>query len=110
MTIRVPGFAIGGCGRACSACRWTDRKICKGCPAENLLFEPDERCVIYECAKRKGVAHCLVCEEMPCDLRKKTTGGYCPVYAKHKAEFDEYVSKKKEAEGAWTSSRKSGAP
>ena len=96
MKVEKLGMDVGACGRCCFSCRWIDRRLCRGCPEENALLPEDDQCIIFKCVRKKGVKHCLQCEEMPCQMRKELNGSYCPVYAKHHEKFAEYVEKNKE--------------
>jgi len=94
-TNKKPEENVGACGRACFACRWFERGLCLGCPAENTRLPAEEQCVIFRCARRKGAKTCLWCEEMPCNLRKELTASYCPVYDKNRSKFKDYLEQTK---------------
>ena len=73
---------IGACGLACYVCLSKESGRCQGCEiSQPLLVEAAGcECPIYECAKRRGVANCLRCNALSCDLRKGLSKGYCPAY------------------------------
>jgi len=75
-------YEIGACGLACYACLSKESGRCPGCErSQPLLVETTGyECPIYECAKRRGVANCLRCSVLSCDLRKGLSKGYCPAY------------------------------
>jgi hypothetical protein len=74
---------IGAYGLACYACLSKESGVCQGCErSQPLLIERvGYECPIYECARRLGVANCLRCSVLSCDLRKRLSKGYCPAYA-----------------------------
>ena len=45
--------------------------VCRGCKTD-VLFAGCQRCRIRKCAKERGVAACIVCEEYPCKIVKGT--------------------------------------
>lgn len=55
---------LGICGLACFKCLKYTSKKCSGC-------EPNEFCLLPECAKKRGVNLCFECKEFPCDLNYK---------------------------------------
>jgi len=56
----------GKCGTDCGTCQFKDRFHCAGCHEQG--GEPFwGNCEIYVCAASKGLAHCGMCENLPCD-------------------------------------------
>ena len=80
----IDAVEIGLCGRACGICRFFNKE-CRECRKEN---EKKSECVIYKCAKKRGVFSCLNCPEMPCTLMRHLLKSYCPVYDKITHKFN----------------------
>jgi hypothetical protein len=59
-----------GCGTICSNCEWfknEENPQCLGCT--NVKGKPFwGECKLYACILEKGIKHCGLCKEFPCDL------------------------------------------
>jgi len=66
---------FGVCGIYCEICPVYSRKEnrCFGCDYYNEFMRKKglEECILYVCAKRKGVETCFKCTEFPCDKHYK---------------------------------------
>lgn len=66
------GRIISCCGVVCSECQYYPGD-CAGCPAIEgkvfwLQFTGGDVCDIYQCCvEEKGLAHCGLCGELPCE-------------------------------------------
>ncbi|MGZ7096538.1 MAG: DUF3795 domain-containing protein [Methanobacterium sp.] len=69
---------IARCGLACEVCKHFINQQCLGCEMEN---EIDNRCLIFNCAKKRQIKHCLQCQEFPCEFMNLSKT-YCPVFSK----------------------------
>ena len=57
---------IGMCGAYCGVCEWKEKTNCPGCQArKGEMFWG--RCAVAMCCLRKGLAHCGLCPDLPCD-------------------------------------------
>lgn len=89
---------LGACGLYCGACyhyrasfyefgrlskeaarRGRDHDLegftCQGCRSDKLYIHPGcAQCEIRACADRKGILHCGLCKELPCDRIKAFQG------------------------------------
>ncbi len=57
---------LGMCGAYCGDCGWKESTNCKGCQAcGGQMFWGT--CEVALCCIEKGVTHCGLCSELPCD-------------------------------------------
>jgi len=77
---QCPERTIGICGRFCSDCQFYCKE-CKGCIEENKAMS--EKCIILECAQKRGVRNCLNCPVtmLKCSLLQGLSKSYCPIVA-----------------------------
>ena len=55
------------CGAYCGECDWKERTGCKGCQYhKGQMFYG--LCRVAECCSDKGLLHCGLCAELPCEL------------------------------------------
>ena len=64
--VAVPQDFRGICGLYWEGNAWYET-LGAGCATQEAL-ELGQVCVVYACAKRRGVEHCGVCPEFPCQL------------------------------------------
>lgn len=58
---------ISMCGDYCAECNWKDKMGCSGCQiAEGTMFYGT--CQVAKCCSSKGLAHCGMCPDIPCDV------------------------------------------
>ena len=69
---------IARCGLACEICQHFINQKCLGCEMEN---EIDNRCLIFNCAKKRQIKYCLQCPKFPCEFMNLSRI-YCPVFSK----------------------------
>jgi len=59
-----------GCGTLCTDCEWYKGEKTPQCPGctyvEGTPFWGE--CELYYCIQERGVKHCGLCKEFPCDL------------------------------------------
>lgn len=57
---------IGMCGAYCGDCDWKEKTNCAGCKAsKGAMFWG--KCGVATCCLAKGLDHCGLCPELPCD-------------------------------------------
>jgi hypothetical protein len=57
---------IGMCGAYCGVCEWKPKMNCPGChSAKGTMFYG--QCNVALCAVEKGLHHCGLCPDMPCE-------------------------------------------
>ncbi len=56
------------CGMLCSCCAEKDKYGCEGCLSDN-----SGECEIKVCCDKKGIPHCGLCCDFPCDLLRNTS-------------------------------------
>jgi hypothetical protein len=57
---------IGMCGVYCGSCGCRETEACAGCQAnKGVLFWGT--CVVATCCMEKGLTHCGLCQDLPCD-------------------------------------------
>jgi hypothetical protein len=57
---------MGMCGAYCAACGWKEKTGCPGCQAARGKMFWGE-CAVAACAIGKGLRHCGLCPEVPCE-------------------------------------------
>lgn len=57
---------MGKCGTYCGDCEWIESTGCQGCQA-NAGKPFWGTCQVAVCAIEKGVYHCGLCSEVPCE-------------------------------------------
>jgi hypothetical protein len=58
---------IGMCGAYCGICDWRERTDCAGCQdSAGAMFWGS--CGIAKCCIEKGLPHCGLCSDLPCDM------------------------------------------
>lgn len=55
------------CGVCCTQCERKEKVHCTGCPSMKLPFWGAE-CLVKSCCEKRGLDHCGVCEEFPCEM------------------------------------------
>jgi hypothetical protein len=65
-SITMDRSQIAYCGSYCGDCTWKEKTGCKGCKAAqgNLFYG---ECAVAKCAIAKGVEHCGLCPDVPCE-------------------------------------------
>ena len=58
---------IAMCGAYCGVCEWKEKTSCPGCQASKAKLFWGE-CAVAKCCGEKGLRHCGLCEEPPCDV------------------------------------------
>lgn len=57
---------IGMCGAYCGVCNWKEMTGCQGCQFhKGQMFYGT--CAVAKCCSSKGLLHCGLCPELPCD-------------------------------------------
>lgn len=60
---------VGNCGLYCPGCEYYT-KGCDGCsahPGGAVWCNENMKCAVYACSTERGVEHCGVCGEFPCE-------------------------------------------
>ena len=57
---------IGMCGAYCGVCEWKEKTNCPGCQKSRSKMFWGE-CSVAKCAIEKGLKHCGLCSELPCE-------------------------------------------
>jgi len=55
------------CGILCGVCEYKEKKNCGGCVHITKPFW-DDACPVKDCCEGKGLEHCGLCSDFPCDL------------------------------------------
>lgn len=55
------------CGICCNSCERKEQVHCKGCLEMKLPFWGGE-CEVKSCCEERGLDHCGVCPEFPCEM------------------------------------------
>ena len=55
------------CGVCCNSCERRDAVACKGCLQMEHPFWGGE-CGVKACCENKGLGHCGICPDFPCDM------------------------------------------
>jgi hypothetical protein len=55
------------CGAYCGICQWKTKTNCPGCQtSKGKVFWGE--CRVAKCCCEKGITHCGLCPEVPCDV------------------------------------------
>ncbi|SFD03455.1 DUF3795 domain-containing protein [Clostridium uliginosum] len=55
------------CGVCCNSCKRKEKVNCAGCTNISVPFWGGS-CKVKSCCETKGLNHCGVCDEFPCDM------------------------------------------
>ena len=60
---------LARCGLDCTTCPFREKNNCPGChKADGTMFWG--KCTLALCSIGKGIEHCGLCDQFPCDLLK----------------------------------------
>ena len=97
---------VSPCGLWCEDCESYSTK-CAGCSSQKgKLFWGE--CSIYKCVSSKGLEHCGLCDELPCDQYLKTFLTYLPKEKHWRVFFQmgDLIYRKKKGTATWIRQKK----